>query len=237
MSTVELPLSKIQRDGGTQPRSGTEDVVVKDYAEAMSEGAKFPPLRVFFDGVKYWLTDGFHRYEAAERIGFKTYACEIVQGTMEDAQWDSYGANKAHGLRRSNLEKQRAVEKALKHPSAKDKSTREIAEHCGVSHMTVQRYRTPVCNIVTDGTKSAKKKNGESPSEPKSSPSSAKTEVDTEPQSTPASTPEPEIGEIKEVEAPPDNIITEVITFLRNLQTTEANNLADRLQKVQHSVI
>ena len=39
---------------------------------------------------------------------------------------------------------------ALRHPFAGRYSSREIARHCGVSHMTIERARDAICNIVTD---------------------------------------------------------------------------------------
>lgn len=117
----------------------------------MSGGAVFPPLTVFYDGADYWLADGFHRHEAAIRAGFTSIAVDIRQGTLQDAQWYSYSVNQSHGLRRTNEDKRRAVEAALRHEYATKYSTREIAQHCGVSHMTIQRYREDNnCNNVTD---------------------------------------------------------------------------------------
>lgn len=50
-------------------------------------------------------------------------------------------ANKAHGLRRTNEEKQEAVKHALLHPQAKGMSDRKIAEHVGVHHSTSADWR------------------------------------------------------------------------------------------------
>jgi len=44
-------------------------------------------------------------------------------------------------LRRSNADKRKAVELALQHPSGAKLSDRQIAEHVGVDHKTVGRYR------------------------------------------------------------------------------------------------
>jgi hypothetical protein len=35
-------------------------VVVQNYADALEEGANFPPVTLFYDGSAYWLADGFH---------------------------------------------------------------------------------------------------------------------------------------------------------------------------------
>lgn len=62
-----LELSLIRTDGGTQPRAGLNPELIDEYAKAMTEGAKFPPVTVFYDQISYWLADGFHRLEAAKK--------------------------------------------------------------------------------------------------------------------------------------------------------------------------
>ncbi|HEU0141970.1 MAG TPA: ParB N-terminal domain-containing protein, partial [Bryobacteraceae bacterium] len=140
MSTL-LPLDQIRTDGGTQPRAVIDFETVDDYMDAMSEGVKFPAVDVFFDGTNYWLADGFHRVKAADQAGLDTIVCNVHQGTQDDAQWYSFGANKANGLRRTNDDKQRAVKAALLHPKSKEFSDRKIARHVGVHFNTVSGYR------------------------------------------------------------------------------------------------
>jgi hypothetical protein len=146
---TSIRLDQIRTDGGTQPRAAIDFDAVDDYTDAMVGGARFPPIVVFYDGTDYWLADGFHRVKAADQAGLDTIACDVRQGTQQDAQWYSYGANKAHGQRRTNDDKQRAVDAALRHPKAAKLSTRRIAEHCGVSHMMVQRWRDQISASVT----------------------------------------------------------------------------------------
>jgi hypothetical protein len=62
---------------------------------------------------------------------------EQRMGTVEDAIWESLGANKSHGLRRSNADKRNAVKMALLHPKGVDSSDRQIAKHVGVHPDTV----------------------------------------------------------------------------------------------------
>jgi Homeodomain-like domain len=148
----------IRTDGGTQPRAAIDSDLVDDYAELMNNGVEFPRPTVFHDGRDYWLADGFHRLEAIKKevaallaksnIVHNTISCDVRPGTLEDAQWYSYSANKAHGQRRSNEDKRRAVEAALRHPKAARLSVRRIAEHCGVSAMTVQRRREEISASV-----------------------------------------------------------------------------------------
>lgn len=139
---MKLELDKIRTDGGTQPRAALRIDVVEEYAELMRMGIEFPPVTVYFDGENYWLTDGFHRLKAARqaRPG-QPIEADVIQGSLSDAQWHSFGVNKTHGLRRSNEDKKRAVQAALNHPQAAGKSNGQIAAHCGVDEKTVRKYR------------------------------------------------------------------------------------------------
>lgn len=136
-----LALTDIRLDGGTQPRAELNMSVIEDYAEAMRAGADFPPVVVFFDQNDYWLADGFHRYHGAAKAGKDEIRADIRPGSIEDARWHSYGANNTHGLRRSNEDKAQAVKAALAHPNAAKLSNVQIADHCGISEITVRRYR------------------------------------------------------------------------------------------------
>lgn len=138
---MNLEIAKIRTDGGTQPRASLNFETVDDYFDAMEAGAKFPPVDVFYDGTDYWLADGFHRVRAASDTGRDHIAVTVHQGTVEDARWFSFGANKGHGLRRTNQDKQRAVQAALEHPKSAKLSDAKIAAHVGVHQTTVSDWR------------------------------------------------------------------------------------------------
>ena len=137
----DLALSMIRTDGGTQPRAGLNSEVVDEYAEAMTSGVEFPTVTVFYDGTDYWLTDGFHRLEAAKKIGSLTIRADVRQGTRREAILHSVGVNATHGLRRSNADKRRAVLTLLNDPEWSLWSNREVARRCGVSLDLVNRLR------------------------------------------------------------------------------------------------
>ena len=148
---MKLELSKIRLDGGTQPRTALRADVIEEYAESMKAGVQFPLVTVFFDGIDYWLADGFHRLGAARRaFPDQPIEAEVCQGTLADAQWHSYSVNKAHGLRRTNEDKERVVKAALAHLRAANLSNNQLADHCGVSREMVRKYREELaatCNI------------------------------------------------------------------------------------------
>ena len=138
---MQLDLTKIRTDGGTQPRAELDVAIVSEYVDAMQRGDDFPPVKVMYDGENHWLYDGFHRVEAAQSIGRTKIGVEVGQGTKEDAQWASLAANKRHGLRRSQADKRRAIKRALKHTHGAQASDREIARHVGCDHKTVGKHR------------------------------------------------------------------------------------------------
>ncbi len=133
-----LTLAEIRLDGGTQPRVAINEDVVADYAATVHE---LPPVVVFFDGVAYWLADGFHRYHAHRRAGEHTLEALVHQGTKRDAVLYAAGANTTHGLRRTNADKRRAVETLLGDDEWKRWSDSEIARRCGVHHTFVGDVR------------------------------------------------------------------------------------------------
>src|SRR5215469_6938975 len=127
-----LSLDLIRRDGNTQSRVSVDQSVVREYAEKMKTGVEFPPVRTWFDGTNYWLSDGFQRVAAAELVGLVELKSEVHFGRLQDAQWDSYSANMAHGLRRSRSDIKAIIQNALAHPIGRQLSNSQIARHVGV---------------------------------------------------------------------------------------------------------
>lgn len=145
-----LKLEQIRTDGGTQPRTELNEQTVADYAEAITEGAKFPPVAVFHDGADYWLADGFHRLFAHKKIGALDIEAEIRQGTKRDAILHSVGANDTHGLRRSNADKRKAVLTLLEDLEWSKWSDNKIAQACGVNQTTVSNYRRSLMESLSE---------------------------------------------------------------------------------------
>ena len=128
-----LALQDITRDETIQQRAGgMKSARVREYAKAMREGNQFPPVVVYYDGDTYWLADGFHRCEAAERISRSQIETEIHQGGRRDAVLFATGANAQHGVRRTNEDKRKAVTTLLLDSEWQQWSDHEIARrtHC-----------------------------------------------------------------------------------------------------------
>ena len=150
----QLLIESIRTDGGTQSRAEIHQDTVAEYVEAIQAGSKMPPLLVFQDGADYWLAEGFHRLLAYQQAGKRNVLCEIKQGTREDAAWASAGANVTHGLRRTNADKRKATEMAIRlRPDLNDVS---LANHCGVhpNHVAaVRRSLEATSQIVRSDTR------------------------------------------------------------------------------------
>lgn len=138
---MKIQISEIRIDGGTQPRARTNLEIISEYSDDMERGDKFPPVVVFHDGEAYWLADGFHRRDAAIRAGLCEIEADVRKGSLRDAVLFSVGVNSAHGQRRTNDDKRRAVIKLLEDTEWSKWSNREIASRCAVSPGLVDSLR------------------------------------------------------------------------------------------------
>jgi len=148
----KVDISKIRRDGETQSRVRLSESVVNEYADLMRVGVKFPPVRIWFDGTDYWLSDGFQRVAAAELIGYAQIGAEIMSGTVSDARWDSYSANSKHGVRRSADDIRAVVARVFQHTNAARLSNNQIARHLGIPEATLRRWRKHVSSSTDEDT-------------------------------------------------------------------------------------
>jgi len=147
----QIPISSIRRDGNTQHRTELNLAVVEEYSALMQEGVVFPPTIVWWDSRNYWLTDGFHRLAAAERLGLTSILAEIRNGALEDAQWHSYSVNTTHGLRRTSNEAQRVIGLALEHPNSSSLSNVELGRHLHLPESTIRRWRVKIVPSESNG--------------------------------------------------------------------------------------
>ena len=139
LKTVKI--ADIRIDGGTQSRKAIDPHWVHEMVDNMKNDVEYPAVEARFDGVHYWLTDGFHRYHAYTQLTIKEIQVSYLPGTQFDAQLDSYKANSKHGKPRTREDKINAVQNALANPLVEDKSDYAIALICLVSDPFVGFYR------------------------------------------------------------------------------------------------
>lgn len=143
-----LSVETIRLDERCQPRASINPEIIDEYANAMTQGAEFPPLTVYRDGSTFYLADGFHRIAAARQAGQAHIVCDVTPGTIRDAILHAVGANATHGQRRTNLDKRRAVETLLKDDEWSKWSNVKIAEKCGVDEKMVRTYRDKLTSEI-----------------------------------------------------------------------------------------
>ena len=140
---VQVALAQLRLDGGTQSRVALSEDTIADYAAAYADGVEMPPVGVVFEAAtqSHWLWDGFHREAGARRAKVSRLPAVITPGTLRDAILLSVGANARHGLRRTNADKQRAVEVLIRDQEWGARSDAWIGETAGVDHKTVAAVR------------------------------------------------------------------------------------------------
>ena len=135
-------------------RKATENERVKVYADMYRNGADLPPLTVVELEGEYYLSDGFHRYEALKILAGERSSITVFvtldeeSKTIEEALWKSIEANRKNGkplTKEDYREALRLYIKLRKHWKAargkKLKSYSEIAKDIqGVSDKTVKNW-------------------------------------------------------------------------------------------------
>jgi hypothetical protein len=134
-------INRITADPAIHQRVDPRWSTVLEYSRALEAGAEFPPAIAFDDGSTLWLSDGFLRLEAYKKAKRTEILCEIRPGTKRDALLFACGANAAHGARRSNADKRRAVSTLLEDESWCQWSDHQIGKAAGVSHPLVASIR------------------------------------------------------------------------------------------------
>ncbi len=128
-----LPLEQIDITGGTRLRFFLNDDHVEDIIAAWNNIDALPPVVVFWDGVTFWLADGHHRCEAAQRSGRLRINVEIHDGSRRDAILYACGANRKDGLCRTRADKRKACGLLLEDHEWGVMSDRWIATKVGVT--------------------------------------------------------------------------------------------------------
>jgi ParB-like chromosome segregation protein Spo0J len=136
-----ININTLNISSGTQSRVKLDEDVIAEYAEKMQAGAKFPPVKVYTDGIENYLADGFHRYFAVKKLGKTSIDAVVVSGTLREALLYSVSVNDEHGLRRTNEDKRNSVMKLIEDFEWGEWSDSEIARACKVSQPYVSGLR------------------------------------------------------------------------------------------------
>lgn len=180
MQVKTLEIKSIVLDAGTQIRVSIDEERVQHYHELLEDDTEFPPVDVFFDGLRYILADGFHRVYAFKRSDRQYIDATIHLGTARDAFLFALKANSKHGLPRSIADKRNAVNKALDDSILGKESARTIAKATDTSNTFVSNIIKERQGLVKPKEKPVKLKNVvEAPLEVRENPKSEEPEVST----------------------------------------------------------
>lgn len=144
MKAKKLLIDVLELEADTQSRVALDKDTIAIYAQAVRDGVELPPIDVFFDGREYYIGDGWHRAFAWKEAGVANIPVVMHNGGQRDALLFAAGANKTHGLNRTNADKRRSVEIMLADEEWSEWSNRRIAEHCGVGDDLVADVRRQV---------------------------------------------------------------------------------------------
>jgi len=135
---TQIALKDLVRDAGTQHRE-IDDNVVKRYAALMNDGFDFPPAKAVYDGSQYYLYDGFHRWQATNKLNRTTMEVDVTEGTKRDAVFASFAANRDSGFQRQPGVASKIIQEILTDPEWSRISISEIARHIGVTRAYVSQ--------------------------------------------------------------------------------------------------
>src|SRR3990170_5015758 len=124
---MKIALAEITLDPAVNIREQLDEETIQWYMEVFDQ---LPPVIVYRWNGQTLLADGFHRYAAAERLGKREIAVEIMEGSQDDAWVFAATANFRHGRNLSTLERDRAIERVR--TLRPDWTQERIAEEFGV---------------------------------------------------------------------------------------------------------
>jgi ParB-like chromosome segregation protein Spo0J len=141
---VKLDIDSLVIDHTVDVRGGVDRAAVQSYMEVLDA---MPPIVVFDGGL---VADGFHRVEAAKRLGRSKIEATVKRGDRTKALIFAATANTTHGKPLTQKERRAAAERLLRMTK---RSLRVIATELGMSPSTVEeiahgrkvavRIRTP----------------------------------------------------------------------------------------------
>lgn len=115
---------------------------VEQYREVLQSGGELPPIKLIWDGQRYYLADGFHTLEAHKLEGYHTIAAHVYEGNKRDVPVLGAWGNRSHGLAMSAPDRKRAIEMILNEPDHRAWSDRKVARIVGCHPRTVSRVRS-----------------------------------------------------------------------------------------------
>lgn len=136
---VKIRIHDIVIPQGLLPRIfGVNEEKVQEYAEAIEQGAEFPPIKVWKKTEQlYQVIDGVHRLTAYRKLGKEYIEAELVDVKDDvDFMVKAIAENSKHGLPLSRDDKRESARRLY----IKGMNEEDIAKIFGVSIRTVYRW-------------------------------------------------------------------------------------------------
>jgi ParB-like chromosome segregation protein Spo0J len=136
-----IRLDEVVVDPAVQIRcKGLKEDTIQRYRDSWES---LPPPLVYDTPNGHVLTDGFHRFEAARRLGLVEIEFDVRTGTYEDAMSEAVLGNLRHGDSLTREDRNAGI----KRHSALGWTQQRIAEAFGVSQPTVYRALHDVIHV------------------------------------------------------------------------------------------
>ena len=133
---MRIAISDITVDASIDIRDRIDDTTVRAYAEVFDQ---LPPVVVFDTEQGYLLADGFHRINAARKLGRSEVEADIRKGGRQDAMEFASYANATSGLRLTAEERRVGIRRLLTMHT--DWSEPEVSRRMGCSDDVVRTVR------------------------------------------------------------------------------------------------
>lgn len=141
ITIASVQLDAIEVDPAAQVRARLCDEQLATYVAAIAGGAQFPPVLLRREAGRLVLVDGHHRLEAARQSGQRQIEARVACVDGREGLLLALEANGAHGKPLTRCERREAAMRLLADAEWRQWSDREIARRCGVSSMSVGRWR------------------------------------------------------------------------------------------------
>lgn len=157
---LTIPLERLELDPALQIRSRLSRDAIERYTELYRENGLDALDEVEATqiddkdapgGVRFVVTDGWHRIHAAREAGLAAVLVQVTPGDREDAIIMAAKANNYHGVPLTIEDKRRAVRALLATREYAGKSDRKVAEALMVSHTFVANIRRELVDAATKG--------------------------------------------------------------------------------------
>ncbi|MGR3278721.1 hypothetical protein ACSYAD_26875 [Acaryochloris marina NIES-2412] len=153
-----LNIEAIIIDSEVASRCQLREDIVTEYANAMRQGAKFPPVIVFFNGTDFILVDGFHRIHAKKVNGDLEILASISQGNRREAILIATGINIDSSLKLTKADIRRNINKLIGDTEWSLWYDLDIAQQCCANHELVYELRVERVKKVFEQAAEANKK-------------------------------------------------------------------------------